>query len=668
MGKLKMIMLASVVLACSQMSWAEEKEKAIPIKEVVVTATRTEREIKDVPASVTVITKEDIEKTSARYLTDILRDVCGIDVYYPYGLSSTFPRISIRGIPHQRGNLILVDGMPLNDMWYGGVPFDEIPLENIERIEVVRGATSSLYGSSAMGGVINIITKEPEKEMRHSLEATFGTLKTWNSRATTSGTLRDKFGYFFSFNRLETDGYISTIEEYRQPYTTYRTRDHEDIYTKFTYDIDPTSNISLSYSHWHEKVGGGQINYGGSTERERPTLGYEKKTEKYNLSINTFFLDEDYYWNYISYVSPYPVQKRNHRDLVDAGAVVSFSIPLGERHTFTLGTDYRWARIDSKYDWFISPFRKTRTKGKQHRGSFFIQDEIKLLGEKLIIIPSARGDWYRTYSGSYYDTTKTPQEVVYNAKTSGAFNPKLGLVYHLTDSTTLYGSIGRSFNAPHLYNLYYQYGWGNKWWEGNAGLGPEYGIEGEWGIKQSFGENLDVKLLGFYNDINDWIGTVFVRQDGTLRIYQSQNISDIQTSGLELEAEYRPFPFLSFYANYNYTHSEIEKFPGKEELEGNWLENTPCHKANFGFTFDDPDIITFSIRQRWVGKRYGVYDTENKHALNKYITWDVEFSRNITKYVKASFEIDNITNRKWEEYYKDEVPGRMFFGRLKFTY
>lgn len=666
MEKLRVIMLVSVVLACSQISWAQEKEKAIPIKEVVVTATRTEREVKDVPASVTVITKEDIEKTSARYLTQILRDVCGIDVYNPQGLTRSTPqRLTMRGIPHQRGNLILLDGIPLNTMYGGDVAFNEVPVENIERIEVVRGATSSLYGSGAMGGVINIITKQPEKEMKNSLEATFGTLKTWNSRATTSGTLKDKFGYFFSFNRLETDGYISTEKEYRKPYTTYRTRDHEDIYTKFTYDIDPTSNISLSYSHWHEKVGGGQINYYGSTERERPTLGYEKKAEKYNLSINTFFLDEDHYWNYNSYVSPYPVKKRNHRDVVDAGAVVSLSMPLGGRHVFTVGTDYRWARIDSRYEWFTT-IREQRTRGKQHRGSFFIQDEIKLLGEKFIIIPSARGDWYRTYGGSYYDTTKTPQEVVYNAKTSGAFNPKLGLVYHLTDSTTLYGSIGRSFNAPYLYNLYHQWGYWNKWWEGNPDLGSEYGIQGEWGIKQGFGENLDVKLSGFYNDINDWIGSVYTGKSGSLYMYQYQNISDIVTSGLELEAKYRPFPWLSLYANYNYTHSEIEKFPGKEELEGNWLENIPRHKANFGFTFDDPDIITFSIRQRWVGKRY--YDNENEHVLNKYITWDVEFSRNITKYVKASFEVENITNRKWEEYYKDEVPGRMFFGRLKFTY
>ena len=140
------------------------QEKEVTLEEVVVTATRDAEEIRKIPANVTVITKEEIEQTHARTVVDVLRDKVDVVVtdFYGNGKSSA---VDIRGFGETGplNTLVLVDGRRVNEIDLSGVDWSQIPLDQVERIEIVRGAGSVLYGDNAVGGVINIITKKPEK-------------------------------------------------------------------------------------------------------------------------------------------------------------------------------------------------------------------------------------------------------------------------------------------------------------------------------------------------------------------------------------------------------------------------------------------------------------------------------------------------------------------------
>jgi len=662
---------------------AQEKPKEIEIGEVVVTATRTERPVKDVPNSVTIITKEEIDATSARYVDDLLRNVVGVDVKRPRGISSSCTHIRLRGFSHPRGTLLLLDGVPINRIACGGGKLNEIPVNLIERIEVVRGINSSLYGTSAMGGVINIITKKPKKKPKATVEASYGTFNTWDSGVSLTGTAKKRLGYLLYYNHLETDGYnpwsdsfIATkpkwVQKKFRDAIVDQDRDADNLFLKLSYEFDPLSSLSLTYFYWDDDISNGRKYNYREFERNRIILSYKKKGN-FNISANLYYLDEDFDFTYdrkpnkkikkafdtIEMISKIPVE--------DIGGMISISIPVKRRHLFTFGTEHRLGKMENKCDWQIST-RKTRTEGKQYRGSFFIQDEIdggKVGPGNLFVTLNARVDWYKTYDASFSDSASKSEK--YSDKSGEEFNPKLGLVYHLTDSTTLRASVGRASNIPYLYSLYGTWECPpGKFNEGNPDLDVEDTIGYEAGIEQRFGNQVMLRMTGFYNDINDWMDRIYYKTQKGVMYYRWENIDEAETSGIELEAEYRPFQSLRLYANYNYLHTEIKEYKDRPELEGNRLIGQPRHRFNAGFTYSNSNLFTINLRLRYVSDRYD--DMENTQKLDEYATVDIKISRNITKFIKASLEIQDLFNESWQESYQWETPGRMIFGGVKIMF
>ena len=154
---------ALAVLLSSHSAGAQgAQEEVFTLPEIVVTATKTELDIKEVPSAVQVISKEDIESRGAQTLKDVLRFATGVNLVRS-SASPTREAISIRGFD-SRFSMILIDGKRVSSEIDQNYELDRIPLQNIERIEIVRGPVSSLYGTEALGGVVNIITKKPEKQ------------------------------------------------------------------------------------------------------------------------------------------------------------------------------------------------------------------------------------------------------------------------------------------------------------------------------------------------------------------------------------------------------------------------------------------------------------------------------------------------------------------------
>jgi len=215
--------------------------------EVVVTATRDEVSLRDVPASVSVIASEDIRMSPFEKTEDVLRTVPGVEVRMHYGvhtIAGTRP-VNIRGVGgYGDRTLVLVDGVPQNNANNGWVEWSQIPLDYVERIEVVKGPFSALYGSNAMGGVINIITKEPSKDRETVIEGRYGSLSTWSTKATQSQRI-GRVGYYISSKYEDTDGYIATKPQ--KSYDTKRYRKENNYIGRIALDLDDIQNLYLVF-------------------------------------------------------------------------------------------------------------------------------------------------------------------------------------------------------------------------------------------------------------------------------------------------------------------------------------------------------------------------------------------------------------------------------------
>ncbi len=216
MKKWLSVYVVLVLLAFHGYSLADDEEKeeksSITMEEVVVTATRTGQSVEKVPANVTVISQEDIKNSNARTVTDLLRSEEGIVVRDLLGHGKT-AQVDLRGYGETGpyNTLVLVDGRRVNEIDLSGVDWTQIPLEQLERIEIVRGTGSVLYGDSAVGGVINIITKIPSEKFTAKTGITFGSYKRHKEEIYVSGGHERILASLFA-SRNETDGYRDNNE------------------------------------------------------------------------------------------------------------------------------------------------------------------------------------------------------------------------------------------------------------------------------------------------------------------------------------------------------------------------------------------------------------------------------------------------------------------------
>jgi len=678
--------MKKIVLICAMMClllWpiigaAEEVEEEIELEEIVVTATRHKTPLEEIPASVTVITREQIEATNNLRVDHILRKYAGIDIRRPSGIVGR-STVSMRGMGDMPGRtLILLDGHPMNKADTGSVNWNLLRAEDIERIEIVRGPASALYGSNAMGGVINIITRKPvEKPVSFALSSRYGTWNTWNVGATLNGKLK-KFGYYLSYDHLESDGYNPTPQEDRTPYDIKRYLKEDHLWTRFSYDLTDQSSVTLGYLHFEDKRGEGERyrhpdGVYRSWDTNRVNLTYELTLGQFEWLVKGFYNQEDYFWNRERLKKGKYTWYKVDVERVDAGGTIQTTFPLFSWSILTLGVDNKYGSVDGKDDYILEkdvPSDKVvKNKGKQLSFSFFFNDEITIK-EKLVLNIGARYDWVKSYDGSFYDSSGYLQSRDHRDKSWGEFSPRVGLLYRLSDATSVRASVGKAFRAPILDDLYRSGIFRGRIYAANPELDPERLITYEAGIEHYFTKDLVARLSGYYTDAEDFFYSIRIGIDpGTGRdLYQRKNVGKVEIYGTEMEVNYRIFSWLSTFFNITWNRSKIKEFDPNPTLEGNDLEYTPRIKCNVGISFSHPKICRAEIVGRYIGDMYT--DAENTYAgkLDDHFVVDVKLSREIFKHIELSLDFMNLFDEHYEEYLDSEAPRFAVMGgvTLKF--
>ncbi|MCZ7625713.1 MAG: TonB-dependent receptor plug domain-containing protein [Candidatus Methylomirabilis sp.] len=255
--------------------------ETVRLDPVVVSASRVEQRLRDIPANVTVITQEEIRQSPARTVDDLLRQVPGFSLFRRSSSLVTHPTaqgVSLRGIGPSgvSRTLVLLDGVPLNDPFGGWVYWSKVPMESIERIEVTRGGGSGVWGNYALGGVINIITRRPEARVAQA-KLDVGTRDTVDADLLVSHAT-GPWGISLEGNYFDTDGYKIVKKSQRGDIDVQATSNHKTFNGRLEYAPSSNSSLYLTGSFFHEDRGNGTPLQENSTETGYVATGGRLKT------------------------------------------------------------------------------------------------------------------------------------------------------------------------------------------------------------------------------------------------------------------------------------------------------------------------------------------------------------------------------------------------------
>jgi len=624
--------------------YAIENEEDVTLETVVVTGTRIQQRIERVPANVTVIDEEDIKNSNAKTVVDLLRSEEGIVVRDLLGHGKT-AQVDLRGFGETGpyNTLVLVDGRRVNEIDLSGVDWTQIPLEQIERIEIVRGTGTVLYGDNAVGGVINIITKIPTEKLTVMAGALAGSYSRHKEQVSISGS-RENIGASLFASYDSTDGYRDNGQ--------FRAK---DIGGKIVFDPTELLSLNLSGSYHSDDYG----LPGPLTEEEvnvdrRATTNPLDEAESTNQYLK-LGLDVDLdTWG--SIVTDFSYRDRQNRAefpdplypfITDSDTETRAVTPrylwngdiFDHENTFIMGVDMYWSDQDLKaFSGFLTPVAVLSDLAAIKKDSlgFYLNNEFSLL-ENLILSLGARRERVRydlkktdlTGLLAPLDETVTDRETAYNA----------GLAYLYSGKSSVFARANRSFRFP-LTDEVVVSDYIALAIRVNTDLKPQKGRHYEVGVRHYFTPDIRGSMTLFRAEIDD---EIFYNPS----TFTNENHPETLHQGIEVGSKADFFKRLTVFGNYTYEKATFEKDPFKD----NTIPAVPRHKANLGIRIHDvvPGLI-FAADYNLVGSSYAISDQANAFKeLERYYTVNARLSYE-WKMLKAFAGVNNLTNQSYSEY------------------
>ncbi|APG64826.1 outer membrane receptor protein [Tenacibaculum todarodis] len=683
------VVLVAIFFTSVAFSQKNEKQKDSiknnKLDEVIVTATRTVRQLSSVPMPVTLISKKQIQQSGSVRLSDILIEQTGITTASDFG---GFNGVQMQGLDAEY-TLILIDGVPLVGKRSGNIDLDRISVNNIKQIEIVKGPSSSLYGSDAIGGVINIITEKPKHDvLKGSLQfLARGGAKNELDMNANLVYKKDKLGINAGINTNSSAGFDLS------PQTSFKTTNGHENYTgnfKVLYDFTDKLKTTVSTRFFEE-------NQGNLTEQNN------QKDWSVNVDLNHKVSDK---WNldYTFYVTDFNTKSETELEVSTFNQTL---IRPEIRSQFSIGKLDAIVGVGASFEEVDrSDFLKKEKFDSQY---VFGQLDYNPTS-KLNVIIGARFDNHSQYKS--------------------AFSPKISTRYVVNNWLATKASVGYGFKAPDFRQLYFNFRntasgyvvfgiktlhelYGNlpEVQQFDTDLNPENSVGFNLGFELKPINNLAININVFRNDIEDLINTFdtqinplnFNLPAGT-RVFTYENRDKVYTQGFELDANYKIDDNFRFIAGYQFLEAKDKEeealiksnqifirrtptSPSEKLTIDNYfgLPNRSKHMANAKLYYQNFEH-RFSANLRAIYRsKYALYDTNNSQGvIDEYddfvsgnITLNTAIEKKLFSLLKVQFGIDNLLDEKGESnatkqaFLNNDAAlqlGRTYYGRIQFNF
>ena len=660
MHKTKFLFVLFAIFLCSSFSSAQvsiiqksDSTGYYKLSDVVITATKTPANTLELANSISIIDSAQISNSNANSVFDVLKNETGIS-FTRQGGNGTLSNLYIRGA-NSSHTLVLIDGVEVNltNDPSGVYDFSALPIDNIERIEVLRGPQSTLYGSDALAGVINIISKKGSGPPQYSLLTEAGSYNSYKALLGLNGSIQ-KLNYSASFSRTQSDGYSVASEKYGNTesdgyyfnnfsalvgynnsetaeinfYTRYLKSESDNDQFGGEFGDDPTyltnqeefsirgeGKLKLFDGVWNQKLG--------------LTFFRNVRNNSYDTSaasINYPFYVNDYSWAHydgrkykIDWQNDFQLSKSN---LLTAGLEFEIEESASEYYAFNYVPDPFSPDIES-----VIPMNDAKTFG------VYIQDQLKFEDSFFITLGARLDD---------------------HSKFGTQFTYKIAPSYmHWETGTKIKATIGTGFKAPSLYYLYDPA-------YGNENLNPEESFGWDFGLEQFlFSQNITLGVTYFYNKFTDMFGFDYVT-------FKTINIKEAITKGFEAYIEVKPSDELNIKVNYTYTDAR-DISPESSDFNKKLLRR-PENKAGLfaSYTFIPKANLTAEVI--WVGIREDInFSTYERTELKEYVLLNLAAHYDVFDFLRLQVRAENLLDTDYEEVFGYGTAGLSFYGGIKLS-
>jgi TonB-dependent siderophore receptor len=632
----------------------EQQEKVYSLDEVVVTATKTERELKEIPTNMVVLTKNDIERTQPTDTMDLLRHIPGL-VLNGMGSTKASFYAGARGIqPSSRGMLMMMDGIEMNDP-SNYISVSNIPLDSIERIEVMKTPASVLYGPAAVGGVINIITKKPVKPVEGSASIGYGSFERKELSANVGGLLESGFTYGMNYRRLDTDGYRDNNWREQNSFTP------RIGYVADAVEFDLFANIvDAEYAF----PGGLPL----ATYKDDPTASLQPNREGNSLNSSTgatlnwsindsnilklksSYRDND--WETEDYGMFF--KGENYNVWTGEAAYQHLSSIDGMKNSLLFGTEYR--DLNNEPSMYMDDLHGStllsQAKIQEQITGFFVQDELSPVSNLMLNI-GARYDQIDTD----FQNKLMPAASFDNSHDK--WSPRLGATYTVSPELSFFGNYSQGIRSVNLARPAFQL---------KSNVTPETEDSIEAGIRGVLAGTLEYNVAGFQINTEDKI----IQKER----YLYENAGEARSKGIEVGLS-KSLP-CGFYtsADYTYINAEFTDFNTSSttpdaaiSYDGNRVPLVPENIFGVTLGYKNPQYGHLSGSLRYVDEKF--IDNANTLTLDDYVVVDAKYVLGLgtlfqgADNLEFSLAVNNLFDETYAEYGEASggtyVPGAVAF-------
>jgi outer membrane receptor protein involved in Fe transport len=614
---------------------------------IVVTATRTERSVSELPISTDVVSEEEIETAPVVSIDDLLRTIPGVHMNLQGSTThetSSASRISMRGLGGTRA-LVLLDGVPMHDPLFGTVEWHKVPMDRIEQVEVVRGGSAGLFGNYSLGGTINLITR-PVDASGVRVDAAAGNMDTRRQSVNVDQMISERLGIRLSHTDFDSDGFITVPinEQGRVPAWS----DFAVTSLRADYRASDTGRANLRVNWSDSEIGTSIVNSHTARTILDIAAGFQRSVGGSGLLLANAFHrateERGFEADFADDGSPF-LAEDIYLPRESLGGSVEWSTQLpGTIQFVTIGADFLQteANEDTTFrDETGSPTSLRIVHGQQQFTGLFGQASWRPT-DRFELLAAARFDSYRNIDGT--EGTAGQPLNRYPTTTTTTLNPRVSFRYAFSSGFAMRGAVYRAFKAPSIRELYRSNRSGSTLVIGNPHLQPERLMGGEIGAEWAGGP-LHLSMNLFRNEVDGLQVRAPVAGQPS-NVLSPANLGRIRSQGLELMADAALGRGWFIEAAYIHADSKIIE-DVNPALVGNLVPEVSPHVGTLSLRHLSANGTTVNIRGRILARAYG--DSANRGVTPAHRVFDIFVSHPVREHLDAYVSVENVLDA--ETYY-----------------